>query len=1302
MTQWLRKWHVLLAVVIGVYLAVPKPVDPLFTLGETTVLPAGTELKTTSGERISLLEQVKVDEDGEFILIGRDAALDLDKLEEPEEEKGSKKAEDEKAFRVELDDATRKKIVRQEGTFGLRFPFAEYRVNLGQDLAGGTSLRYLIRSRTLVDAETKLSNLFFAWQERGLDAFPASAREKIETFTSQGQPFPDFDNDEIGELVSGDLLPESEKKSFKELAKQRNQIQVEQGAEDLTGLTIEKLSRRVNASGMQELNIVPIGQSEIEVKLPNLSPLERERLKQTLESTGALELLLLPNEEIVEDTSAKDLYPRSPDKNPSWYQWYEVLPSQTATKLDENDGLRYDSTRKLYVEVDPERSAPVFSPSNLAVVTPRLVETAYTTSHGDKRRALIHVEAVLAQTYHEKAPDTYPISGEYLKNALPTSDDTGRPAVSFELKGRGVSTMEIITGAHNKDTKDPRLLAVAIDNKIYSSASILGKLSSQVQVTGDFTRLEVQQYVDTLKSGSLPVSLTLVGEESVGPAEGADNVRRGVQAIILGAVLVLFFALLFYRRVGLLTILNLVLTIALILAIMSVFLSTLTLPGIAGLVLTLGMAIDANILINERIKEERRKGASGRAAIDAGFSKALSAIVDGNITTLITALILTKIGTGAVAGFALTLSIGILSTLYTALIVYRSSFLWCYEKKFITEVRGISFFENSNFNILKIGKKVALFTTIIALGALAFFFVQASSGQVFGVDFRGGSQVILQLEKPLTREEVENKIQTFADKSDPEKQAQYKNVLIQARSFGDEEGELGASTRWELRFPQPEGLNAEDADEIVNPILIDLKGLFGDLLMAEGLDVKVEDKDLTQVALIASFSVKRPEVIEKGDGSRLWLEEYQWDDPSAWLSSLGGSVEKPEYKLSQNGEEQNITLKVQGISISEGNTLDEKMQDFYELLKSELFEKYPSGSSPLVLEDPEVFTSQDALTRYTPEEGSVTINLALVNPEEIKSLETKLKDIIQELNDPLLQPGSLSIRALDAKDGKARKFELRSANGPLIQTEDGRNQTEVAASSIVPLLEDWFEQRGGENYISKPFPKATAIGSRVAGETTARAILALLIALAAIVVYVAVRFKSAGWGYAAVFALLHDTALTLGAIAVTSLFFDDIKIDLNAIAALLTVIGYSLNDTIVIFDRIREELLLDLRQRKKRTLEGVINAALNSTLTRTVLTSLSTFVVVLAMLFLGGPAIRTFSLTLFFGLIFGTYSSLFRSGPFLLFFTSKQRDIRSEIESEEKARKQAEKAEAEALAQISVERSTDESEEPDSKLPSKA
>jgi preprotein translocase subunit SecD len=262
------------------------------------------------------------------------------------------------------------------------------------------------------------------------------------------------------------------------------------------------------------------------------------------------------------------------------------------------------------------------------------------------------------------------MTGEYIRDARVAINQFNEPYVTLQFTDTGAKLFEQITSANVR-----KRLAIILDNNVVSAPVIQEKIAGgRAQITGRFDMNEAKDLAIALRSGALPAPVRVIEQRTVGPSLGQDSIRQGITSILISAVVVVLFMIVYYKFSGVIADIALVLNIILTLAALALFRATLTLPGIAGLVLSVGMAVDANILIHERIKEELRAGKTLRAAIDHGYHRAFSAIIDSNLTTLISGIILYEFGTGPVKGFAVTLSIGILANIFTAVYVTRVVF----------------------------------------------------------------------------------------------------------------------------------------------------------------------------------------------------------------------------------------------------------------------------------------------------------------------------------------------------------------------------------------------------------------------------------------------------------------------------------------------------------------------------------------------------------------------------------------------------------------------------------------------------
>ena len=264
------------------------------------------------------------------------------------------------------------------------------------------------------------------------------------------------------------------------------------------------------------------------------------------------------------------------------------------------------------------------------------------------------------------------VEGGELKGARLSQDQFGLPAIGFTLEAASAQKFGEFTS-----TNIGRLLAIVLDDRVQQAPSIEARIDGDGIISGQFTLEEAEDKSLMLRSGALPASIEYLEDRSVGPSLGRESIRQGVLAAIIGMSLVVAFMLIYYKGAGINAVLALTLNLIIVMGVMASLQATLTLPGIAGLILLIGMSVDANVLIFERIREELDLGKTVRSSIDAGFSKAFSAILDANLTTLIAAAFLFQFGTGPVKGFAVTITIGIVASMFTALFVSRVIFaIW--------------------------------------------------------------------------------------------------------------------------------------------------------------------------------------------------------------------------------------------------------------------------------------------------------------------------------------------------------------------------------------------------------------------------------------------------------------------------------------------------------------------------------------------------------------------------------------------------------------------------------------------------
>ena len=332
----------------------------------------------------------------------------------------------------------------------------------------------------------------------------------------------------------------------------------------------------------------------------------------------------------------------------------------------------------------------------------------------------------------------------------------GELEVDLTFKGLGPKEFARVTGANIT-----RQLAIVLDSVVYSAPVIQGRIpNGRAQITGVKDIVEAKQLAITLRAGSLPAPMKIVELRSVGPSLGEENIHKGLMAAFAALILVAAFMVVYYKGAGLIADLALLLNIIILFAVLSAFHATLTLPGIAGIALTIGMAVDANVLIFERIREELRLGKSPRTAVDIGYKKAFSAILDSNVTTLGTAAILYYVGVGPIKGFGLTLMVGLSASMYTAIVVTRLIFDYILARREVKELsigNGISWFHKVDIKVIPwsryyVGISVAILA--VALGAIAV------RGLNFGIDFTGGHVYQVRFQETPDLEKIRHDVES--------------------------------------------------------------------------------------------------------------------------------------------------------------------------------------------------------------------------------------------------------------------------------------------------------------------------------------------------------------------------------------------------------------------------------------------------------------------------------------------------------------------------------------------------------------
>lgn len=754
--------------------------------------------------------------------------------------------------------------------------------------------------------------------------------------------------------------------------------------------------------------------------------------------------------------------------------------------------------------------------------------------------------------------------GWKFEQAVRGADQLGFPAVSFELNTVGGRYMGKLTSSHIG-----KPMAIVLDDNVISAPSINSQIGTQgiIQRGGGYSELELRYLLQTLNAGSLAarVSEEPIYQKSFDAAFGADNLQAGLQAAVWALVVVAGFMAVYYLLNGLIANFALFANMAIILGVMSLLQATFTLPGIAGIVLTIGMAVDANVLIFERIREELSGGANVGPAVRTGYGKALATIIDANLTTLITCIVLGYTATAEVKGFAVVLGLGILATMFTALLGTRTwielYLIWTKSRSLpmlATLVPSIGRLLHPNINW--IGKRLGFMTVSVALIIASVILLQQRGQDMLGIEFRKGTQVSFKLAggKHMEVKEVRQRLTEVAQSRGISELAgnQASVVIGTAGSQGTQGNEFSVTT-----------LALNTGNRVSKAIV-------------EAFE------DVLDVTRSLSFDMQGEQSVD-----------------AAPVYPIRSAV------LGENFDRLDVTADVSGFV----------------------------GGAVLVIEDMDPAATElgvmDRIERVSHQ------------PPHDKYGYRKVKVIGLELA-PAAIGGDQAVRyrsvAIVVRDN-----ETNYVNHPDRFT-DGKG----LAATQWRLVHDALTRDMSLGFVSN-------ISPQISNSMKYNALFAIGLSLLAVVAYIWLRFGSLRYGFAAIVALVHDVVIALGLVAMAGLVADTVfgrafllanfKVDLAMVAAMLTIVGYSLNDTIVVFDRIREN-----RGRLALATGPIINDSINQTISRTTLTSLTTVLALITLYLFGGAGVHGFAFTMLVGVIIGTYSSVAIAAPIVLASQRKQ------------------------------------------------
>jgi SecD/SecF fusion protein len=798
--------------------------------------------------------------------------------------------------------------------------------------------------------------------------------------------------------------------------------------------------------------------------------------------------------------------------------------------------------------------------------------------------------------------DTVRVEGEISLSAKADVDQKSfKPSVSFTFNGAGARAFTKMTSRNRPDKNTGgsiRTLAIVLDDKIVSAPSLNAVIGANGQITGNFDKKSVDRLVNFLRNGALNAQLREkpVSENTIGPTLGADTIRKGTVAVGAAFAAVLVFMLVYYRFAGFVAcvalLANLLLTVGFMVGVNAAF----TLPGLAGIVLMLGMAVDANVLIYERLREERNKGANIATAIRNGYDRAFPTIIDTHLTSIFTAVILYTFGNDNLKGFSVSLTVGLVISLFTSLFMTRLMFDYWMHRRWLTNLRMMRLFERPTFNPMKYRFYFFAATTALTLLGLGLFLLRGED--VLNVDFRGGTVYAGKLKAG-----EERALTAVGDKP----------------GFRELLGEENQKTR----------LNAKDARWLNEPADKDAARMLGTFVF----EITYDDGSRATVSLTenpagASF--------DKGEmTSKLLARARILPDVSVEQMFLSDEDRPPDgksrYFTIRTTERQPDLVRVsidrllrtkQGESIIAGTDMKLPKDVTGPLVDLEF------GSESSVAQVRDLLEAQ--FKTAGADDGA---NSFVLEPDRSSEVSGRYKRMTLNVK------GNTKLAALG-------NLHLAPLTGTPVQAEGY-----VAAETLQRVL-----QETKTSFETRPEPiRLEVFDSQLASETRTKAFGAILASWLAIMVYLWFRFGNWTFGLAAVLCLVHDLCFTLGAIAACVYLHDtalgqaigiqDFKIDLIAVAALLTLVGYSVSDTIVVFDRIRE-----VRGKNPALTSQMINDSVNQTLSRTILAAATVFLVSIVLYVAGGEGVHLFAFVMVMGVLVGTYSSIFVASPLLLMF----------------------------------------------------
>ena len=795
-------------------------------------------------------------------------------------------------------------ISSQKVYFGYKFKDVKSKeINLGLDLKGGMNVMLQVQLEDLVkalagDNQTPEFNRAIALAKE------RSVNSQSDFITLFGEAWNEVSGGQRLAQIFGTYEMRDQIKPESTDAEVLNVIKAE--AESAVSNSFNVLRNRIDRFGVTQPSIQKIGNTgRILVELPGVK--EPERVRKLLQGTASLEFwttfeyseiypYLVEANSLLAQLLAADEQDAESGSEESATSTVEDL---VAEELAQQEGS--SSELEAYKKANPLFS--ILSPSqmrgNACIGFANAIDTATVNRYlaipqvadifppefrgmwsvkpseyieGDNIYELV---AIKASSRDGKAP----LDGSVVTDARVEYDSrrgSGTPSVSMTMNAEGANTWARLT----KDNVG-RQVAIVLDGTVYSYPTVQGEITGgNSSITGNFSVEEATDLTNVLKSGKLPAPATIVQEQVVGPSLGAESIRKGLISFVIAFFLVLVYMVLFYMGAGLVADFALLTNVLLLFGTLASFGAVLTLPGIAGLVLTLGMAVDANVIIYERIKEELRAGKGLGKAVQDGYRNAYSAIIDGQVTTLLTGIVLFFFGSGPIKGFATTLIIGIITSMLTAIFITRLIIDDRLKKgKSITFENNFSrnFLKNTHIDFLGKRKYSYIISGALILIALGSIFIK---GFTYGVDFTGGRTYVVRFDQPVTAESVRAAAESVFNAADPESS-------VEVKQFGGE-SQMKITTSYKV---DDESANVDA--EIEHMIFDALKGLYSaDIVFDDFVDTANNPNGIIssdKVGASIASDIKRSAVISVILALLIVFAYIAWRF-KGWTWGLGGVV----------------------------------------------------------------------------------------------------------------------------------------------------------------------------------------------------------------------------------------------------------------------------------------------------------------------------------------------------------------------------------------------------------------------------